>query len=147
MYRILSIVLFLTACCPSQKVAERRISKYVECNPQLSVSDTITVHDTIITESKQIKKDTVISRDTTYLESNGATVKIVLIDTIEKEVPIYLEAFCPPDTVYFESKVATNSVQVTDYKTPFKEKVFNGLVGGLIFLVILAALYFFLRKK
>jgi hypothetical protein len=139
--------IYLTSCCVSQKTAERRISRYVECNPALVVQDSVQVTDTIYTDSIQFSSDTVVSLDTTYIYRDGAKVKIVRRDTIKEEVPIYVEVECPPDTVYFDKRVpCPDRIQVTDYRVPLKDKVYWGVLGGLILLVVIVVLYFMQLK-
>lgn len=93
------------SCCTSQKTAERKIARIIECNPQLAKADSVTVHDTIYTEQIKFNSDTVITHDTLRIVRDGAKVTIVRKDTIKQEIPVYVEVECPPDTVYFEKTV------------------------------------------
>lgn len=147
MYKILIILFFFTACCPSYKVSEKRIAKMVECNPSLKKKDTIIVRDTVITEKLNFQRDTLLTHDTLVITKEGARVRIVRKDTVRDTIPVYVDVECPPDTVYFSKEVPVESIQVTDYKVPFKDKVINGIVGILIFIVILAAVYFLMRRQ
>lgn len=93
------------SCCTSQKTAERKIARIIKCNPQLAKADSVTIKDTIYTDSITFNSDTIITHDTLRIERNGARVTIVRKDTIKQEIPVYVEVECPPDTIYFEKTV------------------------------------------
>ena len=125
----------LYGCCTSQKTAERRISRMVECNPQLAKSDSVEVRDTVYIEKIAFAKDTAFLHDTLVIEKEGARVKILRRDTFKQEIPVYVEVECPSDTIYLSKKVpCPDKISVTKKD---KNWIYLIIVGAVIVVLYL----------
>lgn len=144
-FRFAFIAIILTGCCTSQKTAERKISRMVECNPALIKKDTVqlTIRDTIISDSVIFSHDTLLG-DTTVIEKEGARVTIIRRDTILERIPIYVNVECPSDTTYLDRIIEVecpDSISVNDVDIPLTDKavlfLFGVLIGSVLTLIIL----------
>lgn len=154
---IICLTAILSSCCVSQKTAERKISRLVECNPSLKESkpDTVrvTLRDTILIEGTQIIHDTILKLDTVRFERDGINVTLLRgrtntpCDTVE--VPIEVTVDCPDKEVpvELEGEVITESdqINVTDRRgggffsrlmNQLEGFVIGFLVGGFLVLIV-----------
>lgn len=125
-------VIFLSSCCVSQKTAERRIARYVECNPGLLNKDTVIVKDTVFLDA--------VSVDTTFSANTTDTIIIekdkVRIVYIKKDTTIYLRGEIIRDTIPIEIPVEVEKIVVKE--NPYDK--FIPLLYILLFIGILVAL-------
>jgi hypothetical protein len=148
------VSLFLVGCCNSQKTAEKRIARMVECNPSLkdAFKDTVRVEvaDTFITERIEIKRDTILELDTVTIKDGNLTAKIVRnrtgtpCDTVK--IPFYLEATVEPDTIIQVKEIKVpcpGGIEVTDKRIPFDKKALWFFIG---FGVAILTLFLLNRK-
>ncbi len=97
------IVLLATFSCTPQK----RLSRLVALHPELTITDTIKINDTVITT--QIRIDTAFHsstiKDTVTIEKEKLRLQIVEIrDTI------YIEAEVVPDTIVIEREIPVEKI-------------------------------------
>lgn len=151
---LLGATLFLASCCTSQKVAEKRIAKMVDCNPGLkdAFKDTIPVQvkDTFVTERLEIQRDTILELDTVRIQDGNLSAKIVRkktgtpCDTVK--IPFYFKATVEPDTIIRVKEVMVpcpGGIKVEDAKIPFDKKALWFFIGfGTAVLTLL-----FLNRK
>ena len=125
------IILILASCSP-----QKRLNRLVKKHPELIKVDTLSVHDTIHTET--IKADTVF-KDTTFLRLLRDTITVVndrlRINTYHYRDSIFIEGECIGDTIIREIRVPYKYIQpVTKTKTPAYMII---LLLGLIIILIL----------
>jgi len=126
------IILILASCTP-----QKRLNRLVKKHPELIKVDTLSVHDTIHTET--IKADTVF-KDTTFLRLLRDTITVVndrlRINTYHYRDSIFIEGECIGDTIIREIRVPYKYIQpVTKVKTP--AYIIILLVGLVILLILL----------
>ena len=126
------IILILASCSP-----QKRLNRLVKKHPELIKVDTLSVHDTIHTET--IKADTVF-KDTTFLRLLRDTITVVndrlRINTYHYRDSIFIEGECIGDTIIREIRVPYKYIQpVTEVKTPAYMIIV--LVGLIILLILL----------
>ena len=126
------IILILASCTP-----QKRLNRLVKKHPELIKVDTLSVHDTIHTET--IKADTVF-KDTTFLRLLRDTITVVndrlRINTYHYRDSIFIEGECIGDTIIREIRVPYKYIQpVTKVKTP--AYLIIVLVGLVILLILL----------
>lgn len=147
----------LSSCCTSQRTAERRIKRFVKCNPALldAMRDTVVLRysDTVIVEPASF--DTtgfVVMNDTTTFNDDGITVDVFIPSGVEvsktgesssdttkttstDKIPIYIRANVDPDTVIVERIVKQPCPDINikpDETSEIRMKWFIfGVVGGL----------------
>jgi len=102
------IILILASCSP-----QKRLNRLVKKHPELIKVDTLSVHDTIHTET--IKADTVF-KDTTFLRLLRDTITVVndrlRINTYHYRDSIFIEGECLGDTIIREIKVPYQKIIV-----------------------------------
>ena len=130
--RYIIIILLLSSCTP-----QKRLNMLVKKHPELIKVDTLSVHDTIHTET--IKADTVF-KDTTFLRLLRDTITVVndrlRINTYHYRDSIFIEGECIGDTIIREIRVPYKYIQpVTKVKTP--AYIIILLVGLVILLILL----------
>jgi len=130
--RYIIIILLLSSCSP-----QKRLNRLVKKHPELIKVDTLSVHDTIHTET--IKADTVF-KDTTFLRLLRDTITVVndrlRINTYHYRDSIFIEGECIGDTIIREIRVPYKYIQpVTKVKTP--AYIIILLVGLVILLILL----------
>jgi len=130
--RYIIIILLLSSCSP-----QKRLNRLVKKHPELIKVDTLSVHDTIHTET--IKADTVF-KDTTFLRLLRDTITVVndrlRINTYHYRDSIFIEGECIGDTIIREIRVPYKYIQpVTKVKTPAYMVIV--LVGLIIILILL----------
>jgi hypothetical protein len=95
------------------------------------MSDTLIVHDTIVTNS--------VSRDTTFFYNQKDTVVIregkLLMKYFYRDSTVYLRGECLPDTVFYEKQIITNSLEL---KTDPLVKYRWWIIGLFLVLLIIA---------
>lgn len=154
-FALLAAIL-LSSCCVSQKVAERKIKRFVKCNPGLLKSgDTINVvlRDTILTDPVLV--DTTITltlHDTVFFESpDGIKTKIVrLPGGDDSNIPLSVSVECPPDTVFVElSKQIPlpDKIVVDETKRNWNWWVAPFLFGVLFGICLVIILLYYFNKK
>lgn len=136
---LIGLTLCFVSCCPSQKASERKIKRLVECNPSLVQKDTVSVLDTIISDSIRFNTDTILMFDTLRIMRDGARVTILRRDTIKQEIPIYVEVECPQDTIYREVKVPVDNIVVPERRTSKWKWALWALVLGFVLGVFIMA--------
>jgi len=130
--RYIIIILLLSSCSP-----QKRLNRLVKKHPELIKVDTLSVHDTIHTET--IKADTVF-KDTTYFTLLRDTITVVndrlTIRQYHYRDSIFIEGECKGDTLVREIRVPYKYVQpVIRTKTP--TYIIILLVGLTILLILL----------
>ncbi|MEI6174933.1 MAG: hypothetical protein WCR01_14375 [Bacteroidota bacterium] len=141
MYNIpfMAALILITACSP-----QARLTRLLARHPELTLSDTLTIRDTIIV--MPIEADTVISlaelRDTVYLRNEQ--LEIALQSTANT---LFVKGKCKADTVYRTHRITVERIKVIkpDRLDAFIAKI-PWLVVGLIVVAVLIALVLF-RKK
>ena len=141
MYNIpfMAALILITACSP-----QARLTRLLARHPELTLSDTLTIRDTIIV--MPIEADTVISlaelRDTVYLRNEQ--LEIALQSTANT---LFVKGECKADTVYRTHRITVERIKVIkpDRLDAFIAKI-PWLVVGLIVVAVLIALVLF-RKK
>lgn len=132
MFRLLFIVLIITACSPAKRFT-RLITKY----PYLLTQDTVLVKDTITLYVPEVKVDTVVSLkeliDTVTITKDRVTVKTWYVP---KEKKVYVQGKCDP--IYI-TKIVERKIPVKYYEKTPKWKLF--LDKLMYLLLILALLY------
>ena len=131
MKTVISICLLcvLVACSPS-----RKLSRLIRKHPELVKVDTLTVHDTTITE--HVRKDTFLNwntlYDTAYIVKDKLSIRVVRVND-----SIYIRGECLSDTIYKTIEVPYNYVQpVKKMKTPaYKFWLFILVLIGIILLL------------
>ena len=151
LFAMVILMSLLSSCCPSQKVAERRISRLVECNPSLKEgkADTVEIRviDTVFIDPITITKDTTLI-DTLWLEKDGATAQIVRQRTGSPcdtaEIKLGLSFRCPPDTVIrdtiFRAPITTDQINVTDNRGGGFWSRLKDMISFLIIGIIIGAI-------
>jgi hypothetical protein len=127
---VISVLLcVLVACSPS-----RKLSRLIRKHPELVKVDTLTVHDTTITE--HVRKDTFLNwntlYDTAYIVKDKLSIRVVRVND-----SIYIRGECLSDTIYKTIEVPYNYVQpVKKMKTPaYKFWLFILVLIGIILLL------------
>lgn len=139
---LILVALALFSCSPQKKLnraikkQEKLLAKYPEL---IQKRDTVFLYDTIIKPKEVIRTDKIfIPKDSivhdTIIQDNTKIVYRVSRDTLEIQVE------CPPDTVFQESKVITNTVHKEVNKMSGFQKGFFWfgivaaafLLGGLV---------------
>lgn len=126
-------LLVLSSCTP-----EQRFRRLIKRHPHLlNSADTIVVRDTAIIQAST--HDTIFSisqlihsTDTIRMVNNRVTQKIFY-----KHDSLYIYAHCKPDTIYFEKRVITPTVDASKFPPPkdYSHLYWYGL-GGLLVLGI-----------
>jgi len=130
--RYIIILLLLSSCSP-----QKRLNRLVKKHPELINVDTLSVHDTIHTET--ITADTVF-KDTTFLRLLRDTITVVNDRLTIKQYyyrdSIFIQGECKGDTLVREIRVPYKYIQpVTKTKTPAYMIIL--LVGLIIILILL----------
>ena len=135
-YFILILSLFFVACKPSYPVAKKRYNRLTTLYPELVLTDTVTVKDTIITENEVIVPE--------YVETF-----LIAYDTIIETKKIFIRKdkdkftiTVKPDTITFRDTIPY-SFSVPGKLVIKKE---NNYTLGLFFSIISFILGFFLGK-
>lgn len=129
---IIPFLFLLISCTP-----EKRIQRILRHHPELLISDTLTIRDTVIVPT--IKADTSFilsnSIDTFYLEKERLKIKI-----IKDHDTLKVEGACVGDTVYIEKKVPYDKVVI-------KPQSFADKYGEFfMILIVLGVIYWSVRK-
>ena len=125
---VISVLLAL-ACTPQKK-----LNRLVKKHPELVKVDTLTVHDTTITE--HVRKDTFLNwatlYDTAYIYKDKLSIRVVRVND-----SIYIRGECLSDTIYKTIEVPYNYVQpIKKMKTPaYKFWLFILVLIGIILLL------------
>jgi hypothetical protein len=123
----------LVACSPS-----RKLSRLIRKHPELVKVDTLTVHDTTITE--HVRKDTVLNwntlYDTAYIYKDKLSIRVVRVND-----SIFIRGACASDTIYKTIEVPYNFVQPINKSKGFDWKLIMYIAG------ILAIIYLLFRLK
>jgi len=148
-------------CCPSQKVAKRKIAKFTDCNPSLieGKKDTVRVilRDTIFKDKISLRLDTILEHDTIFFENEqGVGVSLVRqmtgspCDTAQIKLSVGVD--CPPDTFFIEKpmdvEVQTGQINVMERDKTIWAKLQNwlvpfvlGIIGGVFLIFTVKKLY------
>jgi hypothetical protein len=139
---IILIILLSTSCSP-----QYRLKRLIALHPELQISDTIRILDTILIPA--VQADTIIHIDslfdTLFLEKDQLHLSLVrLHDTL------YLQGKCETDTIFYEKTIPVDKIIVKNNPQPSFITTLSTLIpwfviGLALFLIFLGLLRFLYR--
>ena len=130
-------MLFLTSCSP-----QRRLQNLLTSHPELKVTDTLLVNDTIIIPGTSI--DTSVSlmnlKDTVVISKDNLVIQLQT-----KRDTLFIQGKCKADTIIKTLNIPVEKIHVIkpDNKASLIAKIPWSVIG---LVTIAAALIFFFRK-
>ena len=127
---LLISLLFSSACSP-----QRRLNRLLENHPELTVSDTVRLRDTVAIPEATADTfvDLKIMTDTVIIEKDRLSVKL-----FKQHDTLFVEGKCAADTIYRELRIPVEKIKLVkvESKTGILTKILF-LIAALITLTIL----------
>ena len=138
-YILIFLSLIIISCSP-----QKRLHRLLEKHPELLVSDTVYIKDTVITQKYKI--DTIITyddffgSDTIYIQKDKLSIRIIHDTNFVK-----IKGECSSDTIYIDRKIPVNKMK--EYVPTLIDKITEYFPILLVILICMTIVYFIARKR